>query len=574
MALIVVAEKGSVARAIRFTVNVPLVTVALRGHLLELDFPAEYRKWEKVEPKKLFEAKVDWTVRDSKTYRELVSTLRQYENPTVILATDNDHEGELIAYEVLLVARRELGGNFKFKRMRFNSTTREELWEAWNNLEDDLKWSWVWKAYFRHKFDLITGAIYTRLLTLSARRAGGNVRLISWGSCQTPTLWFILKREKEIREFKPETYYVLEAELNVKGVKIKASSEPIRSEAEARKLYSKIRGVDEATVKRFELRVEVERKPYPTDTDRMLQELTKITGLSSARIMAEAEELYAEGYISYPRTQTNQWVDIDHRKILDMLSQSHLADYLKAGGLNPRSGSRNDGAHPPVYPTRAYWGENVKGKIWEYVARRYLANVLYDDARLIRWMLNAEIEGVNLESKGRYFVDEGFYKVFPYFKPRETLRIPEVKEGETLPVENVRLRRSKTRPPPRLSEAELLRLMEEHGIGTDATRHEFPSLILDRGYAVKKGKTFMLTELGENLLELLAKIDSSLVTPETRKLVEETMARVEAGEVSLEEALDETLKIYRELYVKLEERIGIIGETLAKSLSQTVEKRK
>jgi DNA topoisomerase IA len=569
MVLIVIAEKGSVARDIRFKVNAPLVTIDLRGHLLELDFPAEYRRWDKVEPKRLFDAKVDWAIRDEKAYKELTSTLSQYENPTLVLATDNDHEGELIAYEVLIVARKILGENLRFKRMRFNSTVREELLKAWNSLEDDLKWSWVWKAYFRHKFDLITGAIYTRLLTLSARKAGGNVKLLSWGSCQTPTLWFILKREKEIRGFKPEIYYVIEAEVNVKGVKVKFSSKPVKEENEALKLYSKVKNIDKATVTGFELNVEAERKPYPTETDRMLQELTKITGLSSARIMSEAEELYAEGYISYPRTQTNQWTKIDHKKILDMLSRSFLIEYLENRRINPRSGSRNDGAHPPIYPTKVYWGENVKRKIWEYIARRYLANVVYDDARLIRWRLNIDVEGVKLDSKGRYFVDEGFYKVFPYFKPKETFRIPEVKQGEVLPVERVKLSRRKTKPPPRLSEAELLRLMEEYGIGTDATRHEFPNLILNRGYAVKKGKTFMLTELGETLLELLSKVDGSLITPETRRLVEETMIRVEKGEISSEEALNETLKIYQRLYFKLEEKTGIIGENLAKSLNKS-----
>ena len=90
---------------------------------------------------------------------------------------------------------------------------------------------------------------------------------------------------------------------------------------------------------------------------------------------------------------------------------------------------------------------------------------------------------------------------------------------------------------PRLSEAELLKLMEENGIGTDATRATYPRLIIDRGYAVKERKTFRPTELGMRLIELLENVDERLVTPETRRRVKELMAEIEAGKVGYEEAV-------------------------------------
>ncbi|MHC1586392.1 MAG: DNA topoisomerase, partial [Candidatus Hecatellaceae archaeon] len=418
-------------------------------------------------------------------------------------------------------------------------------------------WGWVWKAYFRHKFDLITGAIYTRALTLSARKAGRDVRLISWGSCQTPTLWFIMERERQIRSFKPETYYTLEALVKISNIVLKLSSRTIKSEAEAKALYERAKQAEAALVEAFTSQREVERRPLPAETDSMLQDLTKILGVSGAKIMAEAEQLYAEGYISYPRTQTNQWVDVDHHRILLMLASSQLAGYVKLENLNPRNGSKNDGAHPPIYPTKVYSYRDFKGRIWEYLARRYLANTVYDDAIYRRWKLVANLAGVRLEASGRHFVDEGFYKVYPYFKPRELQWVPELHPGDRLPVLEVKLVKRKTKPPPRLSESELLRLLEAHGIGTDATRHEFPAIVLSRGYAVKQGKTFKPTELGEQLLNLLSMVDRRLVTPETRRLVEETMARVEKGEIESEKALREVLKVYRELYLKLEETLKL-----------------
>ena len=151
-----------------------------------------------------------------------------------------------------------LGNNFTFKRMRFNTTTPWELRKAWENMDSDLNWGWVYKALFRHRFDLVTGAAYTRLLTVSARKAGNNVKLISWGSCQSPTLWFVVEREREIRSFKPEIYYTVEAVLNVKGVQVKVSTEPIKDEKKALEAYGKVKASKYALVKNFDLKLEVD----------------------------------------------------------------------------------------------------------------------------------------------------------------------------------------------------------------------------------------------------------------------------------------------------------------------------
>ncbi|MCD6445073.1 DNA topoisomerase III [Candidatus Bathyarchaeota archaeon] len=552
--MLVVTEKGSVAAAIRRAISPPPRTFALSGHLLNLDFPAEYNNWWRISPKELFDAPVRWTVRDTRTYRRLVEALKNL-NGHLILATDNDHEGELIAYEVLQVAKKVLGW-VRYMRMRFNTTSPRELREAWVSLEPDLNWGWVWKAYFRSKFDLVTGAAYTRLLTLSARRSGYQYKLLSWGSCQTPTLWFIYRREMDIRNFKPKTYYVLRALLDVKGEEVAVSSKPIADKRQASMLYEKVKDAEEAVVTGFESEAFKERRPLPTDTDTMLQELTKILGLSGAKIMALAEQLYADGYISYPRTQTNMWIRMNHRQVLDMLMTTPLSEYARLGVFKPRSGRKNDKAHPPIYPVKPYPYKDVKGRIWDYIARRYLANVVSEDASMKRWRLEVNLRGIGMGATGRYMLDEGFYRVFPYFRPKELKRIPDVEPGEVLRVLKVELLSRKTKPPPRLTESELLKLLEKHGIGTDATRHEYPTKVISRGYAEKRGRTFRLTRLGEKLINLLGDVNSQLVTPETRRLVEQVMGEVEQGKMTVDEALNYSLKIYRELYERLEEYIG------------------
>jgi DNA topoisomerase IA len=553
--MLVVTEKPSVARAIERAIKPEAKIVSLSGHMLNLDFPEKYSNWWSTDPKDLFHAETKWIIADRRAYEALTGALKSAGDP-IVLATDNDHEGELIAYEALLTAQDVLGKP-RYMRMRFNTVSESELKDAWSRFEPDLNWGWVRKALFRQKFDLIVGAAYTRLLTISARRAGQNVKLISYGSCQTPTLWFVYERDTAIRNFKPETYYVVWALLDDKGVKVKVSTETIKDKAKAKVIYETIRGSKDAIVREYALKVEEEQKPLPTDTDTMLQELTRILGLSSSKIMSAAEDLYANGYISYPRTETNVWVRVNHKEILNMLSRTPFSRFIHYEDFSPIDGKKNDGAHPPIHPVKPYLGKDSSGRIWEYIARRYLANTVGRNAVFERWKLSVDVNGVKMDAAGKYIIEEGFYDVFPYFKPKDLQWIPELRNGQILPILEVGLSERKTKPPPHLTESELLRLMERHGIGTDATRHTFPTLIVNRGYAVKKRRSFLLTSQGEALIKMLKGVDERLVTPETRRYVEQMMVEVESGRLSLEEALNQSVKIYEQLYDELSKRLSI-----------------
>ncbi|MCC6013526.1 MAG: DNA topoisomerase [Candidatus Verstraetearchaeota archaeon] len=551
MDYLIVTEKPSVAIKIKNIIGISNV-VALKGHFLELDFSDEYNIWRKVNPKDLFKAPIIWKIRDKETYYLLENKIKN-SNSTIVIATDNDPEGELIGYEVLLTSKK-VRGYIDYRRMRFNSVTSSEIINAWKKLEYDLKWNWVWKALFRHKFDLITGAAYTRLLTLSGRF---NSKLVSWGSCQAPTLWFVYKRELEIRNFKPEKYWTISAIVNINGEKIKLSTDVIKDKLKAQEIYYTIKKCNYLTIKEFELTEEIINKPLPTDTDSMLQEVSKIFDISGTKIMKIAEELYANGFISYPRTETNMWIGIDHREILKALSRTPLGKYIDMKNYNPVSGKKNDGAHPPIYPTGYYYLSDIKGKIWEYIARRYLANVVGRNAKLNRWRITIDVNGILLTATGKYFIDRGFFDIFPYFEPKRLTYVPQLYPGYKLSVVSVKIEEKETKPPSRLTESELLKLLEENSIGTDATRADYPNLIVERGYSFKKGKRFYLSEIGEQLINLLISVDERLVTPETRRYVEKLMNEVESNSLNVDEALSQALKIYEDLYEKLLEKLKL-----------------
>ena len=120
--------------------------------------------------------------------------------------------------------------------------------------------------------------------------------------------------------------------------------------------------------------------------------------------------------------------------------------------------------------------------------------------------------------------------------------------GEKLRIISIRLHEGKTKSPNRLTEAEPLKLMEENGIGTDATRATYPKLLIDRGYAVRERRVFKPTELGMKLIELLEDVDERLVTPETRRRIEELMEEIETGKIGYNEALEKAVSEYLPLY--------------------------
>jgi DNA topoisomerase IA len=267
--------------------------------------------------------------------------------------------------------------------------------------------------------------------------------------------------------------------------------------------------------------------------------------------MEVLEQLYAEGYISYPRTDTNRYPEGFNfaRAARPVVGAGLVTPNVLMKRPEPRQGKLDDGAHPPIYPIRPFTGRGISAEVWEYIARRFVANAYFDDALVTKQGALIDLGGVEFSTSGQRVLRRGFLEVFPYQHVAED-PLPRMAIGERLRVLEVKLREGKTSPPPRMTESELLGVMEAHGIGTDATRATFPSLIVSRGYAVKTGKSIRSTELGRALVEALRSVDERLVTPETRRRVEERMALVEKGLADWRELLRESLREYRELLIE------------------------
>ncbi|MCS7146474.1 MAG: DNA topoisomerase [Nitrososphaerota archaeon] len=570
---IVVAEKRSVAREL-FRVlrkhGVEATFASVSGHLMDCDLAERFYKWRLSDLLDILDSKnTRLVVADGHSYKRLMKLFSSTKDGILVVATDNDHEGELIGYELLSVYRSVCGENAEFRRMRFNSLEEDELLRAWSGLERDLNWGWVNKAQLRRSFDLLTGAAFTRLLTLSVRRKVGETGVISWGPVQSPSLKFLVDREKSIREFKPEKYWYLASVLRYGEWSFRARTGDLRSRPEAERLLGLASAAGRGVVRSYSEERVIVPRPFPARTDDSLRDLVKITGRSSYSLLGVMEGLYQNGYLSYPRTETNKYPEgFDFERRLHTVRGSKiLSGAVLQSKPNPRNGRLSDGAHPPIYPTRLYEGAGLAGVVWEYFARRFVANAFTGDAVLVRQSAVFDVVGVEFRSSGRYLEEAGFFTVFPYFKPREE-RLPRMRDGDVLEVVEMRLVEEETRPPERLSEAELLRVMEVNELGTDATRPLYPSLLLRRGFITRNRGRLQPTQLGEGLIAALAQVDERLVTPETRRTVERFMRSVERGEESIDDALSKALELYRPLLERCLKEVEIIGERLASHFSE------
>ncbi|MGB9786062.1 MAG: DNA topoisomerase [Infirmifilum uzonense] len=549
------------------------LSIGLVGHVLDFDFPREYNKWDSVEPKQLFFVNPIWVVREgSYKYVKALKTLAN-QTSTVILALDADVEGEGIAFEVIKIMS-QVNPSLEFKRVWFSAVTKSDILAAVNKprAPNEL---WAKKVFARMMLDLTIGASFTRLLTLSVQRRKSQLpsgKFLSYGPCQTPVLYLVVKRELEREQYKKKKYYVLIAELEVDGEIFSASVNLGEDKEKAIKIYEKLKEVKHATVTSAEAVIVDVNPPIPLNTIDFESRASSFLNIRPKEALAIAEKLYQYGYISYPRTETTIYPPtLNLNTLASMFTNWEDAGWyvskLLTKGFTPTHGREDDKAHPPIHPTRAATRTQLErhmgSKAWliyELVARHFIAT-LSEKAQVERQKILVSLAGVELQAEGRRIVYPGFYYVYPYAKPEEK-PLPYLVEGDVLDVRNINLEERTTQPPPYLSESELLALMKRYGIGTDATMQDHIHTNIERKYFVVRQKRCIPTPLGRTLIVSLLEVEPRLVLPEIRGRMEAQLARIATGERDPSEVVDEMKQLFLEYYENLASKIDYVSEKL------------
>jgi DNA topoisomerase-1 len=527
------------------------VSVGLKGHVLNPEYPEEYSNWQKVEPSELIDAQILKSVSERGVANAVKSLSKKADR--VVIATDFDREGELIGVEALSLAFEANPSLMDHvERARFSALTKGEVTRAFDNLlEVSRELADAGEA--RQDIDLIWGATLTRWVSRATKRYGSA--FLSVGRVQSPTLVLIAERERERRAFVPEPYWELEATLRNGGgpFTVHHAHGRFKEEAEARKAFENL--TNTATVTEVKQKSATRPPPAPFNTTGFLTAAASL-GIGPSRAARIAEDLYTDGYISYPRTDNTVYPrSLDLREVLGYLKRvegagPHAERLLGAGKLSPTRGKKETTDHPPIYPT-GYASRKAlredRWKIYQLVVRRFLAT-LSGPARTLRTTLRFESGGEPLTTSGTVVTEEGWFGVYPYGR-RADEELPALNEGDEVEVVEAEVLGKETQPPSRYGQGRLIRLMEDLGLGTKATRPNIIQNLYDRGYV--HDDPIVPTETGMAVAQALKHFASEIATHEMTAELERSMDAISEGKVSKDSVVDESRDVLRRVYEHL-----------------------
>ena len=384
-----------------------MIFTSVRGHIMGYEFGPQNKLWDLNTSRDLYKANIYHNLNpDSKIIKDnLIMIARKYKINTLILWLDCDREGENIAFEIVEIINSLNIYNLKILRATFSAITKRDVVNAMENLAPPNK-NLSDAVEIRQKIDLIIGASFTRIQTLTLRdvfqqkniniQQNNNKSVISYGPCQFPTLNFIVERAEKIRNFEPEEFFYLE-------LKIKKKDNIVTFNWERNRIFEKIicftileKTLEEKTCKIISVNKKEKKKyrPYPLNTVEMTKLISRKLHINSKEAMDIAEKLYRDGLISYPRTETQKYKPSELpglKKVIEELKESPIYGQYCLRLLNPReerynnpkSGKGDDKAHPPIHPVR--YSNDIDSnlnqkekKVYDLIVRHFLASISPD----------------------------------------------------------------------------------------------------------------------------------------------------------------------------------------------------
>src|SRR5207342_1321886 len=422
------------------------MTIGLKGHVLKPAFPESYNNWQETNLRDLIDADLIKEPTDKNVVRALKKVAADADD--LVIATDYDREGELIGLEALLevvAANPELAtaegvheDGTPVKRARYSALTKDEIERAFNEL-DELSYPLANAGAARQDIDLLWGATLTRAVSLSTRRFGSN--FLSVGRVQSPTLGLIVEREMERRAHVAKPFWELFAKFEHPDGSFETHHETDKfwEKAEADAAFAGTAGP--GTVKSVTARKNTRKPPTPYNTTAFTTDASSRLGITPSAAMRLAEDLYMDGFISYPRTDNTVYpVSLPLRELVTSLVKvkefSAAAGLLDQPQLTPTRGKKETTDHPPIYPTQAIHPgalDGSKKRVYELVVRRFLATF---SPPMITESTRADIEAGSETYfvRGSVVVDPGYAAIYTYARSGDE-EIPELTKGQQLAID-------------------------------------------------------------------------------------------------------------------------------------------
>jgi DNA topoisomerase-3 len=614
---LVIAEKPSVGRDLSRVLPGPftkgegvlegpehIITWAV-GHLVQLadpdEYDAKYAKWRMADLP-IVPRKFKLVVRDERSRKQMNVVKRELDREdvaSVINACDAGREGELIfayLYE-------KAGSKLPVERLWLNSMTAVAIREAFASLRPAAELQTLEQAArSRSEADWIVGMNATRAATIRLRSSFDGA--VSLGRVQTPTLAILARREQEIRDFRPEPYWVVDARFlalppeprRAYDGRYHAGANPrIAHEREAQEIVAACEG-GVGLITKVEKRESRDRAPLLYDLSSLQRDASSRYGFYARRTLAAAQRLYEEHKaLTYPRT-SSRYITSD--MVSDIKPIAALVgaqpQYAAAGsyvtGLDVLPLARvvnNEKVtdHHAIIPTLAERHpvekmDDDERRIYDLVVRRFLAvfhpEAVFENTRVETTVAQRHV----FRTRGRLLLVAGWRGVYGEAVSADAAsaedddegaeqQLPRLEQGEQAQVHRVALQAKQTKPPRRFSDGSLIDAMEtagrlvddeelreamkDSGIGTPATRAAIIERLLQVGYIERDGRALVVTEKGMNVIRLLG--EHALTSPSLTGEWEHRLAKIETGEDTRAAFMADIARFAEETVTQLDETL-------------------
>lgn len=549
MSDLVIVESPAKAKTIKKYLGGNYEVIASMGHVRDLP-----KSRLSVDIKKKFAPKYEIIKGKEKLVEELKELAEKSDK--IYLATDPDREGEAISWHLAYILGLPLDDN---NRVEFNEITKNGVTNGMahpRSINIDL----VNAQQARRILDRLVGYKLSPFISQKIRRG------LSAGRVQSVAVRIIVDREEEIRKFKPEEYWTIDAKFIPKGSRKSFSASlysdangkiKIENQEQAEKIEQDLADAEYMITKvKHGTRRKTPAPPFITST--LQQEASRKLGFQSRRTMKVAQELYegvdiegmgATGLITYMRTDSLRISDVAKEEAAQYILNRFGEKFLPAKPRVFKTKSNAQDGHEAIRPSMPSLSpEDVKAsltsdqfKLYNLIWNRFMASQMSD---CIQKTTQAEISAKEYIFKASgYYVDfEGFTTLYVESKDTEeekSTQLPPLEKDMPVKCKELKKNQHFTQPPARYTEASLIKALEEYGIGRPSTYAATITTITSREYVKREAKTLYPTELGEVMTNLLKERFPKIVNYKFTAQMEESLDEVEHGQEEWVELLDE-----------------------------------
>lgn len=547
---LVIVESPSKSKTIEKYLGKDYKVVSSKGHIRDLATTGKYGLGVDVDD----DFKPNYIPVAGK--KKLISELKKLvkDSDEVILATDPDREGEAISWHLLDT----LGiKDTNYERVLFHEITKDKVLEAIKN-PTKIDYNLVRSQETRRILDRIIGF---RLSKLMQSKTGGK----SAGRVQSVALKLIVDREREISSFNSEEYWTITSkfdEIEADLFNYNHKDIEINTEEEADSILSKLS--DKYKIESVERKKKSKKSKPPFITSTLQQEASTKLGFTAKKTMSIAQKLYegmdigseTVGLITYMRTDSIRLSDEFIGASYKYIEENYGKDYIGYAKKSKKTENVQD-AHEAIRPTSVYRNpEDIKKylstdeyKLYKIIYYRALASLMAD-AKVEATSVILDNNNYQFKINGQILIYDGYLKAYALYETSEDKVLPDEfkNEGSILTTTDVTKKQHFTSPPPRYTEAKLIKELEELGIGRPSTYAKIMDTIKERGYVTIEEKKFVPTEIGIETTDRLQEFFSDLINVKYTAAMETDLDTIALGK------LDE-IKVLREFYDKFEPEV-------------------